>query len=168
MGIKAYLYLKHFYICIMFGLERYNYTADKTFMAYSFFSNGPYGIIQKIARFDKLGMNLYNFGFGDLDPLTGDISDTVVSNNHDTDIVMGTLGSIVYDFTGIFPEALIMIKGTNAARTRLYQININKHWDRINPVFEMFGLRDDNWEHFKKGINYDAFLGRRKGAFLLR
>lgn len=135
-------------------------------MAYSFISNGPHGVIQKIARFTMLGINVYNFGFGDLDPITGDISDTIVSNNRDTDIIMGTVGSIIYDFTGIFPEALVMIKGTNAARTRLYQMNINKHWERINPVFEIFGLRADKWEPFRKETNYDAFLGRRKGAFL--
>jgi hypothetical protein len=80
---------------------------------------------------------------------------------------MGTLGSIIYDFTNIFPEALIYIEGTTAARTRLYQMNINKDWERIEPIFEVFGLRRDHWEPFKKGINYQAFLGRRKGAFFV-
>ena len=31
----------------MFGLEKYNYTTDKTLTAYSFMSNGPQGPIQK-------------------------------------------------------------------------------------------------------------------------
>jgi len=151
----------------MFGLEKYKYTADKTFRVYSFVSNGPNGSIQKIAKFNEIGSNIYNFGFGDYDTKTGDISDTSVSNNQDTDIIMGTVGSIIYDFTNVFMDALIFIQGTNAARTRLYQININKHWTRIEPVFEVFGLKNQHWEAFKKLINYDAFLGRRKGAFLL-
>jgi hypothetical protein len=46
-------------------------------------------------------------------------------------------------------------------------MNINRHWERIDPVFEVFGLLHDTWEPFRKGINYEAFLGRRKGAFLL-
>jgi len=151
----------------MFGLEKYNYTADKTFMTYSFMSMGPNGPIQKIAKFSEIGSNLYNFGFGDYNPMNGDLSDTIVSNNKDTDVIMGTIGGIIYDFTNIFSEALIFIKGTNATRSRLYQININKHWDRIEPVFEIWGLNNEEWEPFKKGVNYDAFLGRRKGAFLL-
>jgi hypothetical protein len=151
----------------MFGLEKYNYTSDKTFKVYSFMSNGPNGPIQKIAKFNEIAPNIYNFGFGDYNPKTGDISDTSTSNNQDTGIILGTVGNIIYDFTNVFIEALIFIEGTDAARTRLYQININKHWERIEPVFEVFGLRGERWEPFKKGINYEAFLGRRKGAFLL-
>ncbi|MEI8075240.1 MAG: hypothetical protein WCH78_10865 [Bacteroidota bacterium] len=151
----------------MFGLDKYHYRASKTYMVYAFQSQGLKGVIEKIAKFTSLGTNVYNFGFGDLDPVTGNISDTITSNNGDIDTIMGTLGSIVYDFTNIFMEALIIIEGTDSARTRLYQMNINKHWDRIHPVFEVFGLRKDNWEPFKKGINYQAIAGRRKGAFLL-
>jgi len=150
----------------MFGLEKYSYATDKTFKVYSFVSNGPNGPIQKIAKFNEIARNIYNFGFGDYEPKTGDISDTQVSNNQDTNTIMGTVGSIIYDFTNLFMEALIFIEGTNTVRTRLYQINISKHWERIEPIFEVFGLKNERWEGFKKGINYDAFLGRRKGTFL--
>jgi hypothetical protein len=146
----------------MFGLDKYSYTSDKTFMSYSFTSSGPNGSIQKIARFTRLRDSVYNFGFGDLNPETGDISDTTVSNNQDTDIIMGTLGSIVYDFTNIFPHSLIVIQGTSPARTRLYQININKHWRSITPVFDIYGLKHQLWEPLTSGTNYDAFLGRRR------
>jgi hypothetical protein len=77
---------------------------------------------------------------------------------------MGSLGSIFYDFTNVLLEAAIFVQGTNKSRTRLYQMNINKHWERISPIFEVFGLIVERWEPFKKGVNYDAFLGRRKGA----
>jgi hypothetical protein len=112
----------------MFGLDKYNYTSDRTFRVYSFLSNGSNGPIQKIAKFTEMGQNIFNFGFGDHDPVTNDISDTSVSNNQDTDVIMGTLGSIIYDFTNVFLEAAIFVQGTNKSRTRLYQMNINKHW----------------------------------------
>lgn len=132
-------------------------------MAYYFISNGPQGAIQKIAKFNLIGEDLYNFGFGDLDVVTGDISDTVISDNKDVDVIMGTIGSIIYDFTNIFPQAMVSIEGTNKARTRLYQMNINKHWDRIELVFDVYGLlKNESWEPFKKGQNYLAFLGLRK------
>lgn len=146
----------------MFGLEKYSYSIDKTFKVYSFTSKGPNGFVRKVARFTELSTNLYNFGFGDYESQTGGISDSVVSNNQDTDLIMGTVGSIIYDFTNLFVNAFIFITGSCAARTRLYQININKHWQRIEPVFEVFGLKDDKWFPFTKGINYDAFLGRRR------
>ena len=149
----------------MFGLHKYNYTSDSTFRVYSFLSNGPNGPIRKIAKFTEMGRNIFNFGFGDYDPVSNDISDTSVSNNQDTDVIMGTLGSIIYDFTNLSLEATIFVQVTNKPRTRLYQMNVNKHWDRISPVFEVFGLVGEQWEAFKKGVNYDAFLGRRKGAF---
>jgi len=152
------------YLRPMFGLEKYNYTSDRTFQVYSFLSNGPNGPIHKIAKFTEMGQNIFNFGFGDYDPVTSDISDTSVSNNMDTEVIMGTLGSIIYDFTNLFFEAAIFVEGTNKARTRLYQMNISKHWEGISPIFDVFGLKEENWEIFKKGINYDAFLGRRKGA----
>jgi hypothetical protein len=151
----------------MFGLDKYNYTSDRTFRVYSFLSNGPNGAIQKIAKFTEMGLNIYNFGFGDYEPVTNDISDTNVSNNQDIDVIMGTLGSIIYDFTNIFLDAEIFVQGTNKTRTRLYQMNINKHWARISPIFEIFGLKDDQWEHFKQGVNYDAFLGCRRVIFLI-
>lgn len=145
----------------MLLLDRYCYAADKTFMSYSFVSSGPNGLIQKIAQFTRLKGNVYNFGFGDFDQETGDISDTNISNNQDTDVIMGTLGSIIYDFTNVFPGALIIIQGTNAARTRLYQMNIGRYFDAIVPLFDVFGLKHLQWEPFKKGKNYEAFLGRR-------
>ena len=151
----------------MFGLNKYNYTSDRTFRAYSFLSNGPNGPIQKIAKFTEMGQNIFNFGFGDYDPATNDISDTSVSNNFDTDVIMGTLGSIIYNFTNVFLEAAIFIQGTDKPRTRLYQMNINKHWERISPIFDVFGLNGERWEVFRKGINFDSFIGRRKGASVI-
>jgi hypothetical protein len=61
----------------MFELEKYSYTTDTTFKVYSFTSRGPKGPVQKIARLTELSTNLYNFGFGDYDSKTGDISDTL-------------------------------------------------------------------------------------------
>ena len=152
------------YIVAMFGLEKYSYATDRTFRVYSFVSEGPNGPVRKIARFTALSKGLYNFGFGDYDASTGNISDTSVSNNHDTEMIMGTIGSIIYDFTNIFVNALIFITGSCAARTRLYQINISRHWIHIESVFEVFGLKNEQWHPFRKGINYDAFLGRRKNS----
>jgi hypothetical protein len=56
----------------MLGLNMYQYKVNKTFMVYTFQSQGPKGIILKIAKFSFLGNNIYNFGFGDFDQLKGE------------------------------------------------------------------------------------------------
>lgn len=152
----------------MLDLERYQFSTNPTFFDYEFESNGPKGIIKKVARFTVLRDNLYNFGFGDLDPATGDISDTIVSNNGDGDKILATVAQIIYYFTGIYQDAAIYIKGSNAARARWYQMGIGKHWEQIEPIFEIVGFREGKWEQFRQGKNYEAFIGRRKTSFLLQ
>ena len=71
---------------------------------------------------------------GDLDEETGDISDTTISNNGDGDKVLRTVAAIIYHFTSAYMSASVFIQGTNAARTRRYQMGINKYWrDRPRP-----------------------------------
>jgi hypothetical protein len=150
----------------MFSEDKYLYNTNSSFLDFEFESIGPKGIIKKVARFSEIGKNIYNFGFGDLDEATGEISDTVVSNNGDGDKVLITIASIIYDFTGIYTGAAVFIQGTTPARTRRYQMGINKFWTQISPVFEVLGLKNEKWEQFAPGENYDAFLGRRKASFL--
>ena len=134
-------------------------------MDYEFESTGPKGVIKKVARFIEIDVNVYNFGFGDLNEATGEISDTIVSNNEDGDKILITVASIIYNFTSIYVEAAVFIRGTTDSRTRRYQMGINKYWIHIDPVFEISGLKNDKWEQFRPGENYNAFLGRRKASF---
>ena len=151
----------------MFSAAGYSYNASDTFIDYEFESIGRNGKIKKVAHFSKIGANLYNFGFGDLDEKTGEISDTIVSDNGDDEKVLLTVANIIFIFTSIYFGAAVLVKGSTASRTRRYQMGINKYWEQIEPIFEVFGLREDKWEPFRKGVNYDAFLGRRKASFLL-
>jgi hypothetical protein len=143
-------------------LDRYPYYANPSFFDFDFESEGPKGKIRKIARFVKIRRSLYSFGFGDLDENTADISDTVVSNNGDGVKVLATVAIIVYDFTAVYRDAAIYIEGSTPARTRWYQMNIGAHFVEINTIFEIYGFHNGQWESFKKGINYKAFMGQRR------
>jgi hypothetical protein len=88
-----------------------------------------------------------------------------VSNNGDGDKVLRTNAHIIYDFTGFYTSATVFIKGSTSSRTRAYQIGISKYWDEIEPYFEIWGSKDDEWRPFEKGMNFEAFLGRRKAPF---
>lgn len=151
----------------MFSEDKYLYNTNSSFLDFEFESIGPKGVIKKVARFSEIGTNIYNFGFGDLHEVTGEISDTVVSNNGDGDKVLITVASIIYDFTSIYAGAAVFIQGTSPSRTRRYQIGINKFWRQISLVFEVLGLKNEKWERFRQGQNYDAFLGRRKAFFFI-
>jgi hypothetical protein len=146
----------------MLSVPSYKFYTNRSKFEFEFNSTGIKGVIAKVARFDEMDENVYNFSFGDLDKETGDISDSVVSNNGDRDMVLATVGQIVYYFSGVFSNALIFIQGGNAARTRLYQQALNKYWNEISVLFEIWGRTDDDWQRFEKGKNYNAFLGRRK------
>lgn len=149
----------------MFSGDKYIYRTNSSFLDYQFLSEGPKGVIKKIARFSAIGVNIYNFGFGDINEVTGEINNTIVSNNGDGDKVLITVANIIYDFTGIYSGAAVFIQGTTSSRTRRYQMRMNKHWAQINPVFEIWGLKDEKWQQFQPGENYDAFLGHRKAPF---
>ncbi len=91
----------------------------------------------------------YNLGFGDYDPVTNAVSDTIKSNNGDRDKVLATVAATATDFLNWHPKASILATGSTDARTRTYQIGISRFYDEITPEHDVFGLRNDNWEVFE-------------------
>lgn len=146
------------------NFPKYPYKTNPTFLDFEFNSDGPKGLIQKVARFTMVQEipPIYNFGFGDLDQITGDINDTVVSNNGDGDKILATTAGIICDFVEYFPKAFVFIEGTSPSRTRRYQMGISKHWKEVKENLEIYGYKAGKWEQFQPGNNYQAFMGRRK------
>ena len=145
------------------NLERYQYFTNEDFEDYEFFSEGPNGRIKKVVHFSKIqGRDEYNLGFGDEDLKTGEISDSVVTNNKDRDIVLATVACTIIDFSNHHHNPFIFARGSTSSRTRLYQISISKLWEEISLEFEVYGLKNENWNEFQKNVNYEAFLVKRK------
>jgi hypothetical protein len=143
-------------------LPRYLYKTNDNFLDYEFNSVGPKGHIKKVVRFTQIGANVFNLGFGDLDERTGEISDISVTNNNDSRKVLATVASTVQDFTLQYPDAWVIAKGSTPSRTRLYRMGITNHWEGINTDFEVFGLKDGEWQPFETRREYDAFLIQRR------
>ncbi len=143
-------------------LPRYKYKTNSAFLDYEFISQGPKGSIKKVIRFTQIKSGVFNLGFGDLDEQTGEISDTIVTNNNDSRIVLATVAATVNDFTLHYPKAIIIAQGSTRSRTRLYRMGITNHWNNISIDFEVYGLKDHNWELFQQRRDYDAFLIHRK------
>ena len=144
-------------------LPRYELKADESLMIYEFMSEGDKGQINKLIKFSETSLkDFYNLAFGDVDDKTGDINDSIISNNGDAEKVLATVVAAVYAFTASNPDMWIYATGSSKSRTRLYRMGITKFIDDINKDFLLFGQRDGEWEYFTKEIEYTAFLVRRK------
>lgn len=141
----------------------YEYRSEGQLLLYEFTSEGPRGKVKKIVEYAETSVKgVYNLAFGDYDESTGEINDSIITNNGDGQKVLATVASTVYAFTGEYPDAWIYAKGNSPGRTRLYRIGIATNLVAILVDFEVYGLRDEVWEEFVIGMHYRAFLVRRK------
>jgi hypothetical protein len=146
------------------NIEKYPVVIGSTSMVYEFISEGIKGRISKLVIYSETHLhNFYNLGFGDKDANTGEIDDSVVTNNGDSEKVLATVAATLYTFTDKFPDAMIFATGSTKARTRLYRIGISNNIEMIEPDFEVFGLAEgQNWIPFEKKREFEAFLVKRK------
>ena len=86
----------------------------------------------------------------------------IITNNNDSQIVLATVASTVYAFTDKYPDTWIFATGLTKSRTRLYRMGITNNLIEIQKNFHVYGLRDNKWQKFKKDMEYEAFLVKRK------
>jgi hypothetical protein len=142
---------------------KYSYSTEDQLLYYEFTSVGPKGNIKKIVEYSPTSIeNVYNLAFGDYDESTDGINDKSVTNNGDSQKVLATVTSTVYAFTGKYPNAWIHATGSTTVRTRLYRMGITNNLNEIANDFRIYGLKDDFWEEFVVGEDYEAFLITRK------
>jgi hypothetical protein len=144
-------------------IEKYHLKSDNTFTYFEFISVGSKGTIRKMIEFQTTStQNLYNLAFGDKNPETGELDDLAISNNGDTEKVLGTIVSAVYAFLDRNPEAIIYATGSTPARIRLYRIGITKFYDEIQNDFYLYGQIGDKLYVFEIGEEYEGFVAQRK------
>jgi hypothetical protein len=143
--------------------EKYQLESDRKQLLFEFTSVGPKGKIKKRVQYSETNLkNYFILAFGDHDEKTNDIDDTVVTNNGDSRKVLATVAATVYAFTFKHPEAWIHIEGSTHIRTRLYRMGITNNLLEIKKDFIIHGLKDDKWHPFRRGVEYEAFLIKRK------
>jgi hypothetical protein len=136
---------------------------------FQFQSEGVHGPIWKVVQYTETPRKgVFNLAFGDLLG-ADDLNDVIVSDNGDRDKVLATVAKTVYAFLDRYPERTVIFQGSSAGRTRLYRMAINKALDELRLVFEIKGLvrKEDqklHLQHFEPGVNYEAFLVRRRMA----
>lgn len=146
-------------------LPRYELKSDDSLTVFEFTSVGRKGEIPKIVQYSETNLkDFYNLGFGDKDLQTGEVDDSVISDNGDSQKVLATVAATVYAFTGKYPEAWIYATGSTKSRTRLYRIGLTNNLVEIIEDFELYGQREGAWQEFAKGVEYEAFLVRRRSS----
>ena len=144
-------------------LPKYPLASGDKLMSFEFISEGDKGLIHKLVQFKQTNLkDVYNLAFGDKDHTTGEIDDIVISNNGDSEKVLATVVATVYAFTDKYPDAMIYATGSTIARTRLYRMGIAKYFSEVTKDFEILGEQNDDWETFRKNIEYDGFLIKKK------
>ena len=121
--------------------EKYITEADADLLTFDFISNGPKGDVKKVVRYTEMNVKDYfNLGFGDKDPITGFVSDLIITNNSDSQKVLATVAATLYAFFEEYPEANVIATGSTEARTRLYRMGITNNLVSIEQDFRVFGL----------------------------
>ena len=145
------------------NLPKYPLASSNKMMTFEFVSEGSKGLIHKLVRYQPTNLkNIYNLAFGDKEHSTGEIDDTVISNNGDSEKVLTTVVATLYAFTDKYPEAWIYATGSTKARTRLYRMGITKFFPQVEKDFEILGEQNEAWEEFRKNVEYQGFLVRKK------
>jgi hypothetical protein len=144
-------------------LDRYELRAEESLMVFEFASEGPKGKIRKLVQFGETNLKgLYNLAFGDVNVTTGEINDSIITNNGDSKKVLATVVATVYAFTDKYPDAWIYATGSTKSRTRLYRMGLTRYLSEITEDFDLYGEREGQWEFFEKDREYAAFLVQRK------
>lgn len=118
---------------------------------------------QKIVQYTPTNYrDLYNIGFGDKNIETGEIDDTIISNNGDSDNVLATVVATLFAFIDKHKQAMVYATGSTKSRTRLYRMGITKYLDEIKEDFEIFGELENGWKEFQIDVEYEAFLVKLK------
>ncbi len=142
-------------------LPKYPLASSDNLTTFEFVSVGPKGRISKLVQYSQTNLkDVFNLAFGD--QASGNIDDSTISNNGDSETVLATIVSTVYAFTSEYPEISIYATGSTKARTRLYRMGISKYYIEAKADFDIYGQLDNKWESFKKGVDYEGFLVKRK------
>jgi hypothetical protein len=141
-------------------LEKYHTEIDSTSTIYEFISESEERSIKKRVIYQQIDdSNIYNLAFGDVDLMTDELDDIVVSNNGDTEKILATVAATIFSFLNKYPHAIIYAKGSTSGRTRLYKIGISNHLEELEQKFMVMGYTtDEKWEIYDKKGFYSAFF----------
>lgn len=139
----------------------YPFRASEDYLSYYFESRSEERTIHKAVQFEKIGADIYNLAFGDLDE-SREINDLCVSNNQDMNKVLATVVRTALTFFEAYSDRRVYFTGSSKARLRVYSAILAREFENWKPVFEVLGMQNGKLAPFEQGVNYEAFIINRK------
>jgi len=132
---------------------------------YDFVSIGKTTINKTIIYQKTTIDNLYSLSMGDLLD-DGTLDFETRSNNGDRDTILATVIKTLQQFLQQYPKSSVGFTGSSPARTRIYQILINKELNEISETFVVYGYDSNGLEEFSLNKNYSGFvISLKKNTF---
>ena len=104
---------------------------------------------------------MWNLGFGDFDLLTGEVRDSVISNNGDGKKVMATVVKTLIDFFAKRPQETVIFTGSDDRRTSIYKRVILQYYADFSERLLISGLNAEGIEEaIETSTPYIAFIVR--------
>ena len=125
-------------------IETYEITSEDDF--FLFFSIGTKGVFPKVIVYETITPNIYNLVFGDLNVLTGEVSDLSTTNNGDMPKIIATVVKSIVVFLEKNPSAQVNFKGSTGIRTKLYQRVIVNYGSEFLKKYLIFGIEEGKKE----------------------
>lgn len=144
------------------NLEKYDTIVTEDVLSFSFISVGPKGHIQKLVIYQHVEGPLYNLAFGDRNGELGTINDLIISDNKDTEKVLATVASTIFDFLQFTLERQYQLKAAHIPEQDFIEGILPHFLTLQTKEFLLYGELDDKIERFIKGKDYRAFLITKK------
>jgi hypothetical protein len=129
---------------------------------FEFLSIGKKGAIPKRIEFTSTDLpDIVNLAFGDIDP-DGGINDYSISDNGDRNKILATVAYIVEIYLNMYPNKFVYFKGSTQERTRLYRMAVGLNFDELSQRFDIYGEQTDTIVPFKKNMEINGILVRKK------
>ena len=139
----------------------YLFREDSTEYSYCFESISQKASLQKLVLFTATDIrNVFNLALVDQLP-SGELSDSVVSNNEDMPIVLATVFRIIDEFLNRFPAFIAFFQGSDQRRNRLSRMVLGKELDKLTTRFDVRGYDGNRFVIFERNQSYESFLIRK-------
>lgn len=138
--------------------ESYPFMAIQWPFLYQFESVSENKKIQKFVVFTPTkNKTIFNLALLDRTE-DGLFSDQTESNNGDLSTVLSTIFRIVEHFLAVNPQSLVMFRGHEKRRHRLYRIVLNREYAFLSTKFMVFGGTPDDFVPFQLNTDYDFYF----------
>lgn len=124
--------------------------------------------ITKVIKYDNINVTftneigksfeIFNLGFGDLNPDTSEIEDKVVSSNGDALIVFNTVLNSIPKFITSRESAGITVRGSDDRRHKIYHRYLSNNIEKFNNDYSFYGIKEGKVEQFQMNLIYDDLV----------